>query len=281
MKVFILGWILLFAVSLSKAFAPSFPKPLRVVQKSYPERSLRKPLAAFRRKAHLLQAASLQQHVPQAISLFQNMITPASILAGAIVPMAFTSSLPVDNENKNKSSWTAMLRKAYHISGLLSLLSNLMAVMWSVIAVNQLNEISHLAPAKSVWELLRRDFDLPWTGVNTHFMFGLLCFAFCVACKAFFIVQGGILGQSMLGLSGGALLLMLSSINRAIATGAGDGIHRYGPNSLFLIGHYLYLLGTKALSQQDSGIGILGISSILLTSYSLVMGIRALFQTTT
>lgn len=106
--------------------------------------------------------ASLHQCAPQAVSLFQNMITPASILAGAIVPMAFASPLGIksDNETENRPTWVLM-RKAYNVSALLSLLSNLIAVMWSVISVNQLLETS-VAPAESVWHLLRRDFDLPW-----------------------------------------------------------------------------------------------------------------------
>ena len=106
--------------------------------------------------------ASLHQCAPQAVSLFQNMITPASILAGAIVPMAFASPLGIksDNETENRPTWVLM-RKAYNVSALLSLLSNLIAVMWSVISVNQLLE-TRVAPAESVWHLLRRDFDLPW-----------------------------------------------------------------------------------------------------------------------
>ena len=105
---------------------------------------------------------SLDQYAPQAVSLFQNMITPASIIAGAIVPMAFASPLPIksDNPSENRRSWVIM-RKAYNVAALLSLLSNLLAVMWSVIAVNQLTE-TKIAQAESVWHLLRRDFDLSW-----------------------------------------------------------------------------------------------------------------------
>lgn len=107
-------------------------------------------------------AVSLQQYAPDAISLFQNMVTPASILAGAIVPMSFASALPIKsaNDKENRPIWILM-RKAYNVAALLSLLSNLIAVMWSVIAVNQLTE-TKIAPASSVWHLLRRDFDLPW-----------------------------------------------------------------------------------------------------------------------
>lgn len=103
-----------------------------------------------------------------------------------------------------------------------------------------------------------------------------MSFAFCIACRSFLQVQGGVLGQSVMGLAGGGLLLMMSVINRAVAQGAGDGVHRYGPNFLYLFGRYIYLLGAKATAKKD--IGILGVSSIVIMSYSLFTGIRAMFQ---
>jgi len=216
----------------------------------------------------------LEQFAPQAVSLFQNMITPASILSGAIVPMAFASALPIksDDATENRRSWILM-RKIYNVAALLSLLSNLVAVMWSVIAVNQLTETT-VAPSESVWHLLRRDFNLPWAGVNAHFFFGLMSFALCVAIRAFLQVQGGVLGQCVVGLSGGAFLMMVSVVNRAIAHGAGDGVNRYGPNILYLFGNYIYLLGAKATAKND--IGILSVAAMAIAGYSLFMGVRAL-----
>jgi len=220
--------------------------------------------------------ASLEQFAPQAVSLFQNMITPASILSGAIVPMAFASAVPIKSEDatENRRSWVLM-RKVYNVAALLSLLSNLVAVMWSVIAVNQLTETS-IAPAESVWHLLRRDFDLPWAGVNTHFLFGLMSFALCVAIRAFLQVGGGVLGQCVAGLAGGALLMMVSVMNRAVAHGAGDGVHRYGPNLLYLFGNYIYLLGAKATAKKD--IGMLAVAGMVITGYSLFTGVRAMLE---
>lgn len=113
-------------------------------------------------------------------------------------------------------------------------------------------------------------------GVNSHFLFGLMSFAFCVACRGFLQVQGGVLGQSMMGLAGGALLMMVSVVNRAVARGAGDGVHRYGPNVLYLFGHYVYLLGARSTAKND--IGVLGVSSIFIMGYSLFTSVRALMQ---
>lgn len=71
--------------------------------------------------------------------------------------------------------------------------------------------------------------------MNTHCMFGLMGFAVCVACRSCLTVQGGVLGQSVMNISlVGALLLIISSVNRVVVTGASDGVHRYGPNCLYL-----------------------------------------------
>lgn len=83
------------------------------------------------------------------------MITPAFILAGAIVPMAFVATVPVKSEIESESCQSTT---SLHF---LSLLCNITAAMWSVIAVNWLTETDN-APAESVWHLLRLDFDLPW-----------------------------------------------------------------------------------------------------------------------
>ena len=69
---------------------------------------------------------------------------------------------------------------------------------------------------------------------------------------------------------------MISVINRAVAQGAGDGTNRYGPNCLYLFGRYFYLLGAKATAKKDTG--IMGVSAMLIMGYSLVIGIRAMFQ---
>lgn len=254
--------------------------------------------------------ASLQQYAPDAIRLFSNMALPASILGGSIVPMGFAAALPIKspNEEENRPSWV-LLRKAYNVAALLCLLSNLIAVMWSVITVNQLTETT-IAPAESVWALLRRDFDLEWyvhvfgerratlvcsilsnliarlclsncshtcrAAVNSHFLFGLLSYAFCIACRGFLQVQGGALGQSMMGFAGGALLMIVSVVNRAVSYGAGDGVHRYGANILGLFGRYLHLLVARVCDAKN--FGILGLSSILLWTGSLYTAVRAMLK---
>ena len=151
-------------------------------------------------------ASAMKDYAPAAASLFNNMKTPASILAGAMIPLGFLSPLPqppahvaavtatAKNNNKGKNhkgepspelllatrihkSLDRMLRKAYLLVTLFSFGSELLAVIWSTVAVNQLTE-TVVAPAESVWALLKRDwYDLAWSATNSHFLFGT-----CVYC---------------------------------------------------------------------------------------------------
>jgi hypothetical protein len=119
--------------------------------------------------------ASLQQFAPQAVNLFNNMKTPASILAGALVPLGLLAPLPPaeaeppvasvpDGSTQSKGAASSharrraglrsllpkILRRSYVVVAVLSLLSELISVMWATVAVNQLIE-THVAPAESVW----------------------------------------------------------------------------------------------------------------------------------
>lgn len=135
-------------------------------------------------------AAALKDYSGAAASLFNNMKTPASILAGAIIPLGFLSPLPqppahvaaVAKKGKKEpepdlvasiqKSLDRMLRKTYLLVTIFSFGSELLAVIWSTVAVNQLTE-TVVAPAESVWALLRRDwYDLAWSATNSHFLLG-------------------------------------------------------------------------------------------------------------
>lgn len=222
--------------------------------------------------------AAVGNYVPEAISLFKNMITPASILASGLVPITFAANLPiVSAKSEDNKPLYIRLRKCYNMAAVLSLLSNLIAVMWGIISVNQLTETAAFsAPAESVFHLLRRDYDLAWAGLNAHFLFGLLSFAACIATRAYLQVGGGALGQSLAGLAGGGLLLMMSIVNRAVASGAGDGLHRYGTNFLSLFGRYIQLFCLRAVTPKD--LGILGVSAVVVSVGSLLVGLRAIFS---
>ena len=112
-----------------------------------------------------LQAAGAANYASQAISLFGNMRTVASLIAGTLVPIALIAPLALKNQQNEvqETRWQRALRLSYPIIAMLSLLSQLTAAIIATVAVNQLSETT-VAPAKSVWHLILRDYDLAWSG---------------------------------------------------------------------------------------------------------------------
>lgn len=191
------------------------------------------------------------------------------------MPMVMLAPLASRDQNKSEETRVhKILRGAYPVVGVLSLLSELISVMWATVAVNQLIETS-VMPAASVWELLQRDFDLPWAAVNAHFTMGMLGFGFLVGCRAYFQAGTGLIGQGVAGLAGSGVLLMISIVNRGVASGGGAG-ERYGATVWSLIARYAFLLAKRA--STPGSIGVLEISSIGLLVWSLVRAIKGIME---
>jgi len=188
-----------------------------------------------------IQNASLAQYAPAAATLFGNMIVPASILGGAIIPMSFASGLDFYSD-KNESKFAILLRKVFPFASVASLASFVVSVLWSTITVNQLTE-NQPALAASVWDLLCRDYALPWAAVNSHFVLGMLGYMWLIATKAFFM--GG-RQPAIFGLAISGLLFMLSIVNRGVAKGGGTEVHRFGANIFGLLNSYFSLLFRRA-----------------------------------
>eukprot|EP00568_Trieres_chinensis_P010835 CAMPEP_0183314244 /NCGR_PEP_ID=MMETSP0160_2-20130417/47842_1 /TAXON_ID=2839 ORGANISM="Odontella Sinensis, Strain Grunow 1884" /NCGR_SAMPLE_ID=MMETSP0160_2 /ASSEMBLY_ACC=CAM_ASM_000250 /LENGTH=279 /DNA_ID=CAMNT_0025479523 /DNA_START=82 /DNA_END=921 /DNA_ORIENTATION=- len=222
-------------------------------------------------------AVSLAQYAPAAASLFNNMKTPASILAGAMVPLGFLAPLPKPESDVNgENPLHRILRKVHLFIAIASLCSELIAVMWATVAVNQLTEVPHL-PAESVWHLLQRDCNLEWLAVNAHFLLGMLGFMSMIAIRGYFsAVVAGFSSTgcaSICAAAASGLLLMVSIYNRGVAAGGGDGM-RYGASILSLITTYVRLLVKRAISIES--FGPLELMSLLLAGMSILLGIRAL-----
>lgn len=200
-----------------------------------------------------LNAAALSQYAPAAINLFNNMKTPASILAGAMVPLGILNTLP-KCQSGTENKLLKVLRHTYLLVSLLSFFSELMAVMWATVAVNQLTE-TVVAPAESVWHLLKRDYDLAWSGVNSHFVFGMIGFMWMIGTRAAFLIQNDqpnkYLGFASYCSVGSALSLMISIVNRGVAKGSGDGLNH--GNILGLFSNYRTLLLKQAFSMTSFG----------------------------
>ncbi|GKY98267.1 hypothetical protein MPSEU_000784400 [Mayamaea pseudoterrestris] len=218
----------------------------------------------------------LAQYGPDAISLFNNMKTPASIIAGALMPLGFLNPLPMKNEEKPEGSFKRGLRLSYQVVAMLSLLSELISVMWATVAVNQLTEMQ-IAPAESVWHLLIRDFNVPWLGTNAHFVFGMLGFAYMLACRTYFHYDGGRMGTGIAGLAFSGLLLMISIVNRGVSSGSGQGL-RYGRHVGGLFYSYVVKLMQRAFTART--FGPLEVGSIVLAATSLISIVTAMERRT-
>lgn len=115
-------------------------------------------------------------YAPAAAALFNNMKTPASILSAGMVSLGFLAPFRLTDSIKQEPYLLRrieLLKRAYILVTLISFCSELLAVMWATVAVNQLTE-TVVAPSTSVWTLLERDFDLSWSATNSHFVLGTL-----------------------------------------------------------------------------------------------------------
>jgi len=218
-------------------------------------------------------AAALVDYSPQAISLFNNMKTPASILGGAIVGLGFGAPLPPSTGKEN--TLESVLRKSYLMVAAISLLSQLIAIMWATVAVNKLTECANIGRAESVWHLIQNDFDMSWAGTNAHFILGMLSFSYIIGVRSYFLAGRGNLGQCVATLSASALMFMMGIVNRGVAAGSGDG-RGYGLNVMSLFKHYMVLLIKKNV--QLKSFRPLEVGSVALASVALVRAVKIVLQ---
>ncbi|CAB9525910.1 expressed unknown protein [Seminavis robusta] len=202
----------------------------------------------------------LSDYTGAASALFNNMKTPASILAAGMVSLGFLAPFRqwTDVEQLHDPGlYTTIVRakRAYILVTLVSFSSELLAVIWSTVAVNQLTE-TVVAPSATVWALLERDFDLAWAATNSHFCLGLLGFMYMIGIRGYvmLLVEGAsqtLIAAALTGVSS-ALCLMVSVINRGVASGGGEGVG-YGQSILDLFAHYIVLLYQQATNSNSYG----------------------------
>jgi len=188
------------------------------------------------------------------------------MLAGGLVPLSFLAPpIPDDTPLKKK------LGCLYNIISVLSLSSELLCIIYATIASNKLVETAVL-PAKSVFELIQRDYELSWIATNVHFMAGLMGFLAMVALRAYTLFPSR-LNKAAAGTAGAFLLAMISVVNKGVSRGDGRG-HVFASSIISLNLRYGVLL-VKQL--QQSG-GILAMASIGLGLVSAVAAVRALLS---
>lgn len=218
-------------------------------------------------------SATLTQFAPAAASLFNNMKTPAAIIAGAMIPLGFAAPIPQTRDPKD-TTFDFFLRRISPFMAVAALGSELLSVMWATVAVNQLTE-SKVKLAESVWHLLKRDFELEWAATNAHFSIGMFLFMCVIGTRSYFIGGQGALGKSACGLAMSILLLMVSIVNRGVASGGGDGM-RYGGNVLSLFRVYISHFLKRAFS--TAGFGPLEIGAVGLLLVSTVGTINSIWS---
>ena len=191
--------------------------------------------------------------------LFGNIIGPASMLTGGLVPLGFLADpLPVD-EGKNGKKWKKKARCLYQVLAVVSLLNELIAIMYATVATNKLTEVP-TAPAVSVFALIKRDYELQWIATNVHFLLGLLGFCSMIMLRALCIYPQFI-NTSSAGLALSALVGMVSILNVGIAEGDGQG-HRLGGNAFWLVARYTTLL-VKSFVEKRTVMGMVSFAMFL------------------
>ncbi|CAB9513498.1 expressed unknown protein [Seminavis robusta] len=233
--------------------------------------------------------ASYGNYVPAATTLFVNMLTPASILAAGMISIGVKAAPfkppTAIQDDPDMVQQIDLLKRLYIIVTLISFCSELLAVMWATVAINQLTE-RNLEPATSVWELLVRDCDLEWAAVNSHFVLGMVGFMILVGIRGYIMLleaeaSEAVMVSTLSGV-GAALLLMVSIVNRGVQAGGGNGLG-YGATVLDMFGHYVTLLYQRAQGMEagifDGSFGPLGMGAIFLEVISIAFAAYAiLFQ---
>jgi len=195
----------------------------------------------------------MAQYGSEAVSLFNNMRTPASILASAIIPLGLTD-LPTTNNGKDDSKIPAILRRVFPLVAISSLTNHIIALVWATIAVNDLTTSSSDQSASSLWELLQRDYELPWVATNVHFILGMLGFMWITGARIYLKETEGPIGRSVAGLAISGMFHLISIINRGIQASASDNSHPFGRNIFGLIRQYAGLLSERTTSKKRLGL---------------------------
>lgn len=199
-------------------------------------------------------AAVLADHTAKAAALFGNMRVPAALFVGAVLPLSFGFPMPLTNSTRVNVA----ARRANIVLGVSALMSELVALTYSTVALNKLTEVAH-APAASVMALLHRDYERQWLGCNVFFLLGLFGIATMVGMRGA-LALGVKFGALPACVCASAIMLMTSIVNDGVRQGDGtaDGV-RFGASMLSLIFRYGRLLCAHA---WHSG-GPLAIASIV------------------
>lgn len=187
------------------------------------------------------QTQRLADYSGQAARMFDNMRAPAALLAGGIVPLGFFAAPKIEPTDSVAHKW---VKRIHYLVASIGICCELIAVVWSTVAVNKLNEAAS-NPSLSLMELLQRDYELPWIGCNVNFILGLMAFASLLVSYSY--VSFGAVSRPITCTVCAAECLMISIVNDGVVQGDGrEGGVRFGCNLFSLIKRYGVLLVTHA-----------------------------------
>lgn len=224
------------------------------------------PSTAFASQGGATGAAAkiMTDHSQAAIGLFGNMRAPAALIGGSLVPLGIITALPITSTD---SKIDKLLKRGTMIIAVASLLSEILAVTYSSIAINKLAEIPSPLTA-GVAELIEQNHELAWVGTNIHFLAGLMGFALIAGSKAYSI-YGNPVGKVAIGWSVAAFLQALSVVNKGIAMGSSNSIDggggvtsRFASNMFTLTLRYIVLIAKGAKSGGICSIGAIAVACI-------------------
>jgi hypothetical protein len=215
-------------------------------------------------------AASLADHSLAAVSLFDNIRTPAALIAGSLVPLGIMTTPQIEEGDSNTKR---LMKKANMLLGVISLLSEILAVTYSSIAINKLVEVSQPATA-GVAALIAQQHELAWIGANVHFLLGMMGFSLIVGSRAYFTFGNSIGNVSFVwGIA--AFFQALSVVNKGIAMGhtiTNDASKRFASNFFTLILRYI------SLGLKNASGGVCATAAVAVAVLATFQTIKVLLQ---
>jgi len=212
--------------------------------------------------------AVLADHSAAAASLFNNMRIPAALIGGSIVPLGLLSAPMVESTDNARQ---IRLKNANMLLAIVSLLNQVIAIVYSTVAVNKMAELSYES-TEGVAQFIEKYHELSWLGTNVHFLLGLMGFA-CLTLAKPYHMYGKNVGDIAACWIGAAMVLCTSVVNRGISQGHGameDTSLQFASNVGGLVVSYV-----KLLLQECLKFNVLHILSLGLVLVSIVPVIRA------
>ena len=209
----------------------------------------------------------LADHTAAAAALFNNMRTPAALIGASIVPLGILSAPIVESTDDARE---IRLKNANMLLAIISLLNQVLAIVYSTVAVNKIAELTY-DPTEGVAQFIEKYHELSWVGTNVHFLLGLMGFA-CLALAKPYHVYGKNVGDIAACWIGAAMVMCISIVNRGIsAYGAMDDSSLQFANNL----GGLVVTYVKLLLQECMTLNVLPILSLGLVLLSVIPVTRA------